>query len=169
MYLALGHFELTQMTTTEGAKWRIRKPLLVPTGECPQGKSPPNMPTHEIGALHVVRKSNNPFNISLCCPGEQKSGWCAVLFSTAASSSQPTSATWCMTVCFICRHIWFPTARPSSTANQGCLAGIDGLMKLVQFTQDMASGSANCQEEGLSFFHICILISTLWPDPWLGL
>lgn len=139
------------MTTTEGAKWRIRKPLLVPTAECPQDKSPPNMPTHEIGVFHVVRKSNNPFNTSPCWPGEQKAGWYAVLFSTAASSSQPTSATRCTTVCFICRHIWFPTARPSSTANQGCFAGIDGPRKLVQPTQDMASGVQTAERKGCLF------------------
>lgn len=60
------------------------------------------MSAHEIGAFCVVRKSNDPFNTTWCWPREQWAGQCAVLPSTAVSSSQPTAATPCVSVCFIC-------------------------------------------------------------------
>lgn len=64
MYIPLSHFELTQMAIPEGAQQRFGRPLQVPKAECPQDESPADMTAQETGTFHVVRKSNDPLNIT---------------------------------------------------------------------------------------------------------
>lgn len=163
MHIPPSHFKLAQMTTPEGAQQRIRRSLLVPKAKSPQEKSPPDRPAHEIGAFHVVRKSNDPFNTTWCWPSERRAGWCAILLTTAVSSSQTTSACLCAlsTQC-----VRFPTARSSATANQRHFAVSHGPTEIFQLTQDTASGVKTAETMGcLCSISVSRLVhSDLTPD-----
>lgn len=74
-----------------------------------------------------------------CWPSKQQADvpFCPALLSYPLKSCLPC----CVCLCALAAwHVWFPTARPSVTANHHCFAEIHGPMKLFQLTQDMASG-----------------------------
>lgn len=152
MYITLSHFELAQMTTSEYAQRRIRRPLLVPKAESPQDDSPSDMPTHEIWAFHVVRKSDNTFTITWCWPGKQQAGQRAL---------QATSATSCVSVCFIQLMRLVSNSQTFMHSKSALLCGNPRAYGVIPAHPGRSLWRANCREEGLSLFHICILISTL--------
>lgn len=74
---------------------------MVPKVECPQDERSPDIPAHERGTFHEVRKSNGPFNRNLVL-AKQAASRCAILSSTAVLSSQIMFAMLRVFVCFSC-------------------------------------------------------------------